>query len=136
MNMLKSKNELKLFSGQTKEQLELEGTWINELGSTMTIERYADGKFSGWYASKVSEGEEPVRGRLTGMIAGDTIGFVVNWLPKFNSITSWSGKVLATEQGAPYIYTLWYLSRGVENPSDWWQSFLAGSDTFWKQQHA
>lgn len=130
--MHKGKGELKLYSHQVKAPIDLVGTWINELQSTMKIDQFADGKFSGIYSSKVSENERPVEGFLSGVVAGDTIGFVVSWKPTFDSVTSWSGKLLATDQGAPYIYTLWYLSRGVAGPADWWQSFLAGSDTFWK----
>jgi hypothetical protein len=122
-----------LFSVVSKTPIDLKGRWVNELGSTMEVQSISGNSFSGIYRSKVSDTKAPVDGVLSGTIAKDTIGFVVNWEPTFESVTSWSGKVLATQTGTPYIYTLWQLSRGVPNAADWWQSFLAGSDTFFRQ---
>jgi hypothetical protein len=134
--MLRSKRDLKLLSTQIQHEPNLVGTWVNELGSKMRIDSVDDGLITGKYWSKVSAEKEPVCGDLTGMVAGDTIGFAVNWRPTFDSITSWSGKLLTTDQGYPYIFTLWHLSHDVGDASDWWQSFLAGSDTFWLEQDA
>jgi hypothetical protein len=131
--MLRSKADLKLHSVGADGNLDLVGTWVNELGSRMVIASASDDLISGDYWSKVSDEHKAVRGKLTGTVAGDTIGFVVNWRPTFDSVTSWSGKLLTTEQGYPYIYTLWQLSHEVGDRADWWESFLAGSDTFWHQ---
>ena len=134
--MLRSKRDLKLLSTQIEREPNLVGTWVNELGSRMQIDSVDDGLISGTYWSKVSAEDDPVCGDLTGMVAGDTIGFAVNWQPTFDSVTSWSGKLLATDQGYPYIFTLWHLSHDVGDGAVWWQSFLAGSDTFWLEQDA
>ncbi|MEO6781672.1 MAG: avidin/streptavidin family protein [Bradyrhizobium sp.] len=99
--MLRSKRDLKLLSKQIEREPNLVGTWINELGSRMQIDSVDDGLITGTYWSKVSAEQDPVCGDLTGMVAGDTIGFAVNWQPTFNSITSWSGKLLATDQDTP-----------------------------------
>ena len=134
--MLPSKRSLKTFSSQMRGEPELVGTWANELGSKLKIESVSDGLIAGKYWSKVSEEHDPVCGTLTGVVAGDTIGFTVSWQPTFDSVTSWSGKLLVTPQGQQYIYTLWQLSRDVGDGSDWWQSFLSGSDTFWLENDA
>ncbi len=105
--MLRSKRDLKLLSTQVQREPNLVGTWVNELGSRMQIDSVDDGLITGTYWSKVSAEQDPVCGNLTGMVAGDTIGFAVNWQPTFDSVTSWSGKLLATDQGYPYIFTLW-----------------------------
>jgi Avidin family len=129
---MESKADLKLFSQVNAQAFDLVGTWVNELGSTMKVDSVKNGVISGSYKSKVSQNGASVGGSLTGMLTGDTIGFCVNWSPKFDSVTSWSGKILSTQTGTPFIYTLWQLSQGVDAPEDWWQSFLAGSDTFWR----
>ena len=130
---MEAKNTLKLYSAKNAAPLNLVGKWVNELGSVMTVDKFKNGSFSGTYESTVSGGGGSVSGTLSGVVAGDTIGFCVNWEPTYSSVTSWSGKLLATPQGDPYIYTLWQLSQGVDDAADWWQSFLAGSDTFWRQ---
>jgi hypothetical protein len=130
--VIRKKSELELFSRVNHGAFDPSGKWINELDSTMNVTRFKNGLFSGTYSSSVSSSESPVEGSLTGMVAGDTIGFVVSWSPTFESTTSWSGKILSTPQGEQYIYTLWHLSRGVAEPKDWWESFLSGSDTFWR----
>ena len=99
--MLRSKRDLKLLSTQIEREPNLVGTWINELGSRMQIDSVDDGLISGTYWSKVSAEDDPVCGDLTGMVAGDTIGFAVNWRPTFNSVTSWSGKLLRQTRDTP-----------------------------------
>jgi hypothetical protein len=99
----------------------------------MTIHAVTDGVLTGNYRSSVSQKLDPTAGRLTGLVAGDTIGFVVNWEPRFTAITSWSGKLLAAPDGEPCIHTLWQLSGPMRGPSSWWESFLAGADTFWRE---
>ncbi len=130
--MRPSKSELQIYSSWSKNPLSLKGKWSNELGSVMDVQHVNGDAFSGEYSSKVSDTGKSVKGTLSGTVAGDTIGFIVNWKPDFASVTSWSGKILATDTGAAYIYTLWHLSRGVKDPKDWWQSFLSGSDTFFR----
>lgn len=122
--------ESALFSRVTESAPDLVGVWVNELGSRMVIVDVSGDNFSGFYFSKVSDDDKPAKGMLSGTIAGDTLGFIVNWKPTYHSVTSWSGKLLASAAGAPSIYTLWQLSRGVADSDDWWQSFLAGSDRF------
>jgi hypothetical protein len=51
-------------------------------------------------------------------------------------VTSWSGKLLIDDDENLYIYTLWQLSHAVEEAGDWWQSIIAGSDSFWKEDEA
>jgi Avidin family len=130
--MLKSKKELARLGAKALAALDLRGDWVNELGSKMSIVKVSKGIISGSYESAVSDDGTSVKGRLAGGVAGDTVGFIVNWQPAFDSVTSWSGKVLVAGDGSHHIFTLWQLSRGVPDESDWWQSFLAGSDTFWR----
>jgi len=127
-----SKKDLTSFSSIQSVPVNLVGSWVNELGSVMVIGQVQNSMFNGRYRSAVGANHGPVDGALTGTIAGDSIGFTVNWQPTFASVTAWTGKVLADPNGAPYIYTLWQLAQGIDDPQDLWQSILAGSDIFEK----
>jgi|SRR5579875_1300978 len=125
-----SRKDLRPFSQQsTAEKFDPTGLWINELGSTMTIEEYDGTNFFGSYTSLVSADGKTVSGRVSGTIAGDSIAFTVNWKADFSSVTAWSGIVMGSEEGSA-IYTLWHLSSTPESDDDVWQSIKAGSDLF------
>lgn len=130
-----NKAELKLYSSTGGGLPSMRGVWVNELGSTMTVaDQTADGHFSGIYSSAVSGTGQQVQGPLQGFVTNNSVGWVVNWSPAFHSTTSWAGKILRDPTGAPIIYTLWNLSRELSDPaSDWWESFLSGSDRFERQ---
>jgi hypothetical protein len=131
--MVVPKRDLKARSAVAAGPPDLVGDWANELGSVMSIERVTDGLISGRFASTVSQRQGSAGGRLTGLVAGDAIGFAVDWTPAFEAVTCWSGKLLAGPDGTPCIYCVWQLSGPMRNPSAWWESFLTGSDTFWRQ---
>ncbi len=105
-----------------------EGTWKNELGSTMTL-TVSDSKVTGTYQSAVSGDGAPVVGDLQGWIAGAVISFVVKWDA---STTAWVGHHVL-EDGTESIETLWQLATKLQNPddpNDLWESVLAGADRF------
>ena len=111
------------------------GTWINELGSQMTLNVSGD-NVSGTYTSKVSgeqvdAGPTPPR-PLVGFVNGDLISFIVNWGTQYNSLTAWVGQLTA-ENGTDVIKTLWHLTQNIEDanePTGLWHSILAGADEF------
>jgi hypothetical protein len=107
----------------------LQGIWQNELGSTMTITSFDGTSFSGTYSSAVSSGSGSVNGTLAGTLSGDAVGFTVNWMPTFSSVTSWNG-LLLTDGNALVIYSLWHLASTPESANDFWESILAGADLF------
>ena len=130
--MLKSKTELKPYS-MTGNAPDLKGSWTNELQSTMEITSVAGGKFAGIYTSLVSvPGGAAVTGALTGMFAGDTISFVVNWGPAFHSTSAWTGLILADDAQNLHLHTLWNVVESPADPKKWWECILAGTDRFWK----
>ena len=106
-----------------------EGMWMNELGSSMSIEHFDGASFSGIYESAVSENGSSVRGELTGTLAGDAIAFLVNWRSQYSSVTAWSGLVMSSGE-VQAIYTLWHLANTPESEADAWRSIEAGSDVF------
>jgi hypothetical protein len=101
------------------------GSWVNELGSTMTIDQ--DGSLlSGTYTSPASGSGDPAHGALRGYASGRLIAFSVLW-DDFQSITSWTGHMNGTS--IDEIATLWQMVVAVP-PGDGWESIYAGADTF------
>src|ERR1035437_4141615 len=98
---------------------DVKGEWVNELGSTLTIEKVdsSTGGVSGTYQSPSgTEGEKfPLVG-WTNMLKAvqgkdnvTVVSFSVNW-GKLGSVTSWSG-TCSTKLGTPTIKTVWNLVR-------------------------
>ncbi|MHA1152691.1 MAG: avidin/streptavidin family protein [Alphaproteobacteria bacterium] len=106
-----------------QQPLAASSVWVNELGSTMTIQTVgSDGLITGTYVTTVGCGAGKVR-PLRGWYNGGAITFTVNW-QECNSLTSWTGNI--TSSGVT-IATLWQLS--VSGPAQW-DSIVAGADTF------
>ena len=95
-------------------------TWVNELGSTMTVTVDTKGAFSGTYSTAVGCGagiERP----MTGFCNGYAVTFSVNW-QECGATNAWSGTYDNGE-----LKTLWHLVK-AEKPA--WSSILAGTNTF------
>jgi hypothetical protein len=106
------------------------GPWVNEMGSTMQVAVNA-GVLSGTYTSAQSGGGGSVSGPLQGFLGGDLLAFQVQW--PGGSITAWVGHLFVDSGGHEEIKTLWHLVTEIPNPddpNDFWQSVLAGSDIF------
>ena len=111
----------------------LTGVWKNELDSTMTISTASLQSISGSYESLVSGSGSPVRGALQGVLSADSIAFIVNWTPTYNSVTSWTGLVLFdSNNNSPFIYALWNLTSSDPETAPW-EAIHAGADLFEKQ---
>ena len=106
-----------------QEPLAASSAWVNELGSTMTIQTVgSDGLITGTYVTAVGCGAGTAR-PLRGWYNNGAITFTVNW-QECASLTSWTGNI------APLgvtIATLWQLS--VSGPPKW-NSIIAGANTF------
>ena len=102
------------------------GTWLNELGSEVTIAQ-VDDKLTGVYKSKVSGGGTATTGDLQGYADGDLISFVVHWR-SFQAITAWVGQINPTAANVS-INTLWQMTQQVAVGGEW-ASINAGADVF------
>jgi hypothetical protein len=101
----------------------LEGTWHNELGSTLIIASVAGGEIRGTYETAVSstgcaKGAFPLSGRVDpGSQADQPLGFVVAWVngqSQCDSATAWSGQYQLVGLDPPYqeqIFTTWLLTQ-------------------------
>lgn len=126
---MKHENAIGRAKAGTGSAVDFSGTWVNELGSTMTLSQSGD-KLTGKYTSKVSATDSTTSGPLQGYVDGDLISFVVHW-SDFQAITTWVGQ-LNPKAATPQIDTLWQMTKQVANGEEW-QSINAGADYFTRQ---
>jgi hypothetical protein len=113
----------------------LDGTWYNELGSTMTLQYGATpGQLAGTYQSGVGTAGQF---RLVGSYDpnNNTLGFVVTWnngTVERNSTTTWCGQYF-DDFGDETLITMWLLCESTPE-TDTWQSTLVGQDQFGRTQ--
>lgn len=102
-------------------------TWVNELGSVLTIDSVAaNGLMTGTYVTAVGCGSgtpQPMTGWYYSGNTGGAITFSVTW-QSCNSVTSWSGQYNYSNNN---FQTLWYLTA-ASAPA--WNGITAGTDTF------
>lgn len=114
----------------------LEGTWFNELGSTMTINGVTPAGFSGTYQTAVSttgcaQGVFTLIGISDTDADGTSVAFAVAWTngsSQCHSVTAWSGQ-LQIINGEEQIIATWLLTMETD-PSQDWASTLVGRDVF------
>jgi hypothetical protein len=112
----------------------IDGTWYNELGSTMTLEIDEPGELSGTYASGVgTSGQFDLVSSYD--TAENTLGFVVTWnngAVDRASTTTWCGQYF-DDAGYETLVTTWLLCETTAE-TDTWQSTLVGQDQFARTQ--
>lgn len=110
----------------------LDGTWYNELGSTMTIQTNGN-QIRGTYQTAVGNAQGPflLVGLFVAADASPALGFVVAWQNangNAHSATAWSGQY-QNWNGDEAILTTWLLT-GETLPDANWASTLVGQDVF------
>jgi hypothetical protein len=108
--------------------VDFSGTWMNELGSQMTLSQEND-VVQGTYQSAVSSGGSQTSGSLLGYVDGGLISFIVHW-DQFQAITAWVGQLQPAD--LRHLNTLWQMTSQV-GPGEEWASINAGADHFTKQ---
>jgi hypothetical protein len=74
--------------------MDINGTWINQNGSTVSFDTAADGAVSGTYESQKGRAARGKRYALTGRVNGEIVSFQVDWRTdseNLHSITSFYG---------------------------------------------
>ncbi|KAJ3929964.1 MAG: Avidin/streptavidin [Lentinula lateritia] len=115
---------------------ELSGTWINKLGSTVTLIADQAGGLSGQYYSAVgaASGFYNLTGRFDSLPPagrGVSVGWVVTWNNKgrnAHSTTTWSGQYF-NKGGSKTLITQWLLTAST-TPNNVWASTTIGHDEF------
>ncbi|NWH86124.1 AVID protein, partial [Aegithalos caudatus] len=107
----------------------LTGTWVNDLGSNMTIETMnASGDFAGTYHTAVSATSNKIKvSPLLGSqhpsnhLNQPTFGFTVNW-SFLESITVFTGQCFVDDDGKEVLKTMWLLRSHVEDIKNDWKA--------------
>jgi hypothetical protein len=116
--------------------MNLQGTWYNELGSTMVINTVSDGGFTGSYTTGVSsthcaQGNFKLVGQTDTDSGGEAVAFVVCWqndISNCQSITAWSGQA-QNINGEDQIIAFWLLTVEASPAQDWYATHV-GEDIF------
>lgn len=122
--------------------MQIDGTWINQNGSTVELESDDDGRLSGYYCSRKGRAAAGRRYPLIGQLNDEVLAFLVNWHDaegNLQSITSFSGRVGRDPDGREVIHTVWVLVRQWENeertrPTGVWNAFLTNADVFHRHE--
>ncbi len=117
--------------------MQIDGTWVNQNGSTVELEADPSGQVTGYYCSRKGRAVSGKRYPLIGQLNDEVIAFQVNWQDdedNLQSITSFAGRLGSDAEGE-FIHTVWVLVRQWEDeertrPTGTWNAFLTNSDVF------
>ncbi|NXO78626.1 AVID protein, partial [Sitta europaea] len=128
--------------GLPAKKCSLTGSWINDLGSNMTITSVnANGVFAGSYHTAVSATSNkikvsPLQGsqqKSPNQKGQPTFGFTVNWSFS-DSITVFTGQCFVDDDGKEVLRTMWLLRSRVENINSDWKATRVGTNVFTRLQ--
>ena len=120
-----------------KDAHELDGTWINQNGSTMALTVH-EGTISGHYRSAKGRSVAGKDYGVVGIANGDVLTFSVSWEDDEDnkeSVTSFAGRLERADDNVIAIHTLWILARRWEDEqrtreTGAWNAFLTNADVF------
>ncbi|KAF4793137.1 Avidin [Turdus rufiventris] len=124
--------------GRTVKKCSLSGSWVNDLGSNMTIGAVnGDGNFGGFYHTAVTASPNeiklsPLQGSMqksTNQKGQPTFGFTVNWSFS-DSITVFTGQCFVDNEGKEVLKTMWLLRSRVESINSDWKATRVGNNVF------
>jgi len=117
--------------------MNLNGKWVNQLQSNVTLIAEEDGQLKGHYETAVSSTGSslpptPIMGTWQKTDEGVLFGFTAQWKFKQDgetkySTTSWSG--VGRDSFPDSLVTTWVLTSFLE-PSQSWKSVTINKDTF------
>src|SRR6056297_929777 len=121
----------------------LNGTWKNELNSTLSLTADHSGLLTGYYTTQVGNVDE-TRFKLVGqffpIIEGNgqaTLAFVVNWNQSLHgtkqSVTAWSAQLIYNDNNELVIDASWILKENT-SWNNRWNSATTNIDLFTKVQ--
>ncbi|MEM7364607.1 MAG: avidin/streptavidin family protein [Pseudomonadota bacterium] len=116
---------------------DIDGTWVNQNGSTMVLTVH-NGTISGHYRSAKGRSVVGKDYGLVGIVNGDVLTFGVSWQDDEDnkeSVTSFAGRLERADGDVVAIHTLWILARRWEDEqrtreTGAWNAFLTNADVF------
>ncbi|NXL82534.1 AVID protein, partial [Leptocoma aspasia] len=128
--------------GLSQKKCSLTGTWVNDLGSNMTITTMnGNGDFNGFYHTAVTATSNEIklsplqgsRQKGPNQKGQPTFGFTVNWSFS-DSITVFTGQCFVDDYGKEVLKTMWLLRSRVENIKNDWKATRVGTNVFTRLQ--
>ena len=121
--------------------MDINGTWVNQNGSTVAFEVDAGGKISGSYRSRKGRAASGLKYPINGRQNGELVAFQVDWhddRTNLHAITSFTGRCASNAEGHDIIHAVWVLARQFEDdahtkPTGVWNTFLTNSDVFLRE---
>ena len=118
--------------------MDINGSWVNQNGSSVEIAVDDQGRISGQYRSRKGRAVAGLSYPISGIQNGELVAFYVNWLDtetNLHAITSFAGRCAVNSEGRDVIHTLWVLARQFEDdarvkPTQAWNTFLTNADVF------
>ena len=118
--------------------MDINGTWVNQNGSTVTFETDASGRVRGEFRSRkgraASDRGYPVSGKLN----GELLAFAVDWRDadtNLHAVASFACRLAVDGNGHDKIHAMWVLARQFEDearskPTEVWNTFMTNVDIF------
>ncbi len=118
--------------------MDINGTWINQNGSTVTFEADATGRVQGEFRSRKGRAAVDKGYALTGMQNGELLAFQVDWRDaeaNLHSMASFACRLAVDGDGRDTIHAMWVLARQFEDealskPTQVWNTFMTNVDIF------
>ena len=118
--------------------MDINGTWINQNGSTVTFEADASGCVMGEFRSRKGRASADTGYALAGMQNGELLAFQVDWRNdgvNLHSMASFACRLAVDKDGRDTIHAMWVLARQFEDealskPTQVWNTFMTNVDIF------
>ena len=118
--------------------MDINGTWINQNGSTVTFEADGNGAVKGEFRSRKGRAAADKGYALTGMQNGELLAFQVDWRDdevNLHSMASFACRLAVDGDGRDTIHAMWVLARQFEDealskPTQVWNTFMTNLDVF------
>jgi hypothetical protein len=121
-----------------RNELNINGRWVNQNGSTLVIDDVEGGHIVGRFESKKGRAAKGIEYPVAGLQNGELVSFQVSFISaeeNLHAITSFAGRWESGSDGIQRIHTTWILSRQFEDnemqkPTQVWNTFLTNGDVF------
>lgn len=124
--------------------MDINGTWINQNGSTVTFEVDPSGHVRGEFWSRKGRASADKGYALAGMQNGELLAFHVDWRDagaNLHSMASFACRLSVDDNGRDTIHAMWVLARQFEDearskPTQVWNTFMTNVDIFVREGNA
>ena len=116
--------------------MDLDGTWINQNGSTLKLAVASDGTITGEFRTGKGRAAANRPYEIVGRRNEGLVAFHVDWQDieiNLHAMVSFTGRLLVDDDGHDAIHTVWVLAREFEDqacthPTEAWNAFLTNAD--------